>query len=96
VQREETATSSAEPAEVTAMKSMVRRRTEPNLPMSAVAVAGGTRPLAASAAVIGRSRASAPSPSEVASEKGTANHTSPPSRYPLCVDDGRAAIALIQ
>jgi hypothetical protein len=75
---------------------MVRRSTEPDFPIKAVAVAGGTSPLAASLAVIGKSSASAPRPKDVAKEKGTANHTKPPKRYPLWVDDGRAAIALIQ
>ena len=122
----ETATNSADPADVTAlddanvvdrevsretrggggggggererayMKSIVRRSTEPALPIKAIAVAGGTSPAEASTLEIGRSSATAPSPKDVASENGTANHTSPPSRYPLCVDDGLAAIALIQ
>jgi hypothetical protein len=62
------------------MNSMVRRSTAPPLPMRAVAVAGGTSPRPASVAVMGRSSAKAPRPSEVASENGTANHTKPPSR----------------
>lgn len=75
---------------------MVSRRTDPAFPIKAMAVAGGTRPWLASLAVIGRSSASAPRPSDVARENGTANHTSPPSKYPLWVDDGRAAMALTQ
>lgn len=78
------------------MKSMVRRRTAPPLPIKAIAVAGGTRPWLASLAVNGRSRARAPKPSDVANENGTANHTSPPNKYPLWVDDGLAAMALTQ
>ena len=68
---------------LTHMKSMVRRRIDPPLPINAIAVAGGTSPRLASLAVNGRSRAKAPKPSAVASENGTANHTSPPNRYPL-------------
>lgn len=64
----------------TYMKSMVRSRTAPNLPIRATAVAGGTSPRPASAAVRGRSRARAPRPKDVASENGTANHTNPPRR----------------
>jgi hypothetical protein len=78
------------------MKSIARRRMAPNFPMRAIAVAGGTRPRPASSAVSGRSSANDPKPKEVAREKGTANHTKPPSRYPLCVDDGLAAMALTQ
>lgn len=78
------------------MKSIVSSRMAPNFPISATAVAGGTRPRPASSAVIGRSRARAPRPRDVAREKGTANQTSPPSKYPLCVDVGLAAMALIQ
>lgn len=78
------------------MKSIVRRRTEPVFPIKAIAVAGGTRPWLASLAVIGKSSASAPRPRAVARENGTANQTSPPNKYPLCVDEGRAAIALTQ
>lgn len=78
------------------MNSIVRRSKDPDLPMRAMAVAGGTKPLSASSLDIGKSRASAPRPNEVAREKGTANHTSPPSKYPLWVDEGRAAIALTQ
>lgn len=62
------------------MKSMVRRRTAPPFPIKAIAVAGGTRPRPASLAVKGRSRASAPRPSAVAKENGTANQTNPPSK----------------
>ena len=65
------------------MKSIVRRSMDPVLPMRAMAVASGTRPRSASSLVIGKSRASAPRPNEVAKENGTANHTSPPSKYPL-------------
>jgi len=78
------------------IKSIVRRRTPPNFPMRAMAVAGGTRPRPASAVVRGRSSANDPKPNDVAREKGTANHTKPPSKYPLCVDDGLAAMALTQ
>lgn len=80
----------------TYIKSIVSRRTDPDFPIKAVAVAGGTRPFAASVAVNGRSRASAPNPNDVAKENGTANQTSPPNKYPLWVDDGLAAMALIQ
>lgn len=62
------------------MKSMVRRRIDPPFPIKAIAVAGGTRPRLASLAVSGRSRASAPRPSDVAKENGTANQTSPPNK----------------
>lgn len=65
------------------INSMVRRSTEPPFPMRAMAVAGGTSPRLASLAVIGRSSANAPNPSDVAREKGTANHTNPPSKQPL-------------
>lgn len=68
---------------VTHMKSMVRRRTDPPFPINAIAVAAGTSPWLASLADNGRSRARAPKPSAVANENGTANHTSPPKRYPL-------------
>jgi hypothetical protein len=44
VKSEETATSSADPADVTAMKSMVVMRMAPLLPIRNTAVAGGTRP----------------------------------------------------
>lgn len=62
------------------MKSIVRRRIDPPLPIKATAVAGGTRPRPASVALSGRSRASAPRPSDVAKEKGTANQTRPPNK----------------
>lgn len=62
------------------MKSMVSRRTDPPFPIKAMAVAGRTNPWLASLCVIGRSRASAPKPSDVAKEKGTANQTSPPNK----------------
>ena len=64
----------------TYMKSIVSRRTEPPFPIKAIAVAGGTNPRLASLSVIGRLRASAPKPSDVAKENGTANHTNPPSK----------------
>lgn len=78
------------------MKSIVRRRIDPAFPIKAVAVAGGTSPWPASLAVSGKSSARAPRPSDVAKENGTANHTSPPNKYPLCVDEGLEAIALAQ
>lgn len=53
---------------------------DPDVPIKATAVAGGTRPRVASLAVIGKSSASAPIPNEVAKENGTANHTKPPNR----------------
>lgn len=59
---------------------MVRRRMDPPFPIKATAVAGGTRPRPASIALIGRSRASAPRPSDVAKENGTANQTRPPNK----------------
>lgn len=62
------------------MKSIVSRRTDPPFPIKAIAVAGGTRPWLASFSVNGRSRASAPKPSDVAKENGTANQTSPPNK----------------
>lgn len=65
---------------VTYIKSMVSRRTEPPLPSKAMAVAAGTSPCPASLAVMGRSSASAPRPSDVAKENGTANHTNPPNK----------------
>ena len=64
----------------TYMKSIVRRRTDPPFPIKAIAVAGGTSPWLASLSVIGRSRASAPKPSDVASENGDANQTRPPNK----------------
>lgn len=65
------------------MKSIVRSRTDPDFPIRAVAVAGGTSPWLASPVVIGKSRARAPRPRDVAKENGTANQTSPPNKYPL-------------
>jgi len=62
------------------MKSMVRSKIDPALPIKAIAVAGGTSPRLASVAVIGKSKASAPIPSDVAKENGTANQTSPPNK----------------
>lgn len=62
------------------MKSIVSKRTDPPFPIKAIAVAEGTRPWLASLSVIGRSRASAPRPNDVAKENGTANQTSPPNR----------------
>lgn len=59
---------------------MVSRRTDPPFPIKAIAVAGGTSPWLASVAVIGRSSANAPKPSDVAKENGTANHTNPPNK----------------
>jgi hypothetical protein len=53
---------------------------DPPFPIKAIAVAGGTSPWLASLSVIGRSRASAPRPRDVAKENGTANHTSPPNK----------------
>lgn len=65
---------------MTHIKSMVSRRMDPPLPIKAIAVAGGTSPRLASLAVIGRSSASAPKPSDVAKENGTANQTNPPNK----------------
>lgn len=65
------------------MKSIVSRRMDPPFPIKAMAVAGGTNPWLASLSDIGKSRASAPRPSDVAKENGTANQTNPPSKYPL-------------
>lgn len=62
---------------------MVRRRMDPPFPIEATVVAGGTRPRPASIALIGRSRASAPRPSDVAKENGTTNQTRPPNKKPL-------------
>ena len=65
---------------VTYIKSMVRRRTDPPFPIRATAVAGGTSPRPASLSFIGKSRARAPRPNDVAKENGTANHTKPPNK----------------
>ena len=62
--------SSADPVEVTAMKSMIRMRVAPPSPRTCRAVAGGTRPEPASALVMGSCIARAARPSDVASAKG--------------------------
>jgi len=59
---------------------MVRRRIDPPFPIKATAVAGGTSPRPASLSFSGKSRASAPKPSDVAKENGTANQTKPPNK----------------
>ena len=53
-------------------------------------------PEPASSRVMGRSRARAERPMVVARVKGMQNHMMPPSRYPVCAADGRAAMALCQ
>lgn len=65
---------------VTYIKSMVRRRIDPPCPIRATAVAGGTSPRPASLSFIGKSRARAPKPKDVAKENGTANQTKPPNK----------------
>ena len=62
------------------IKSMVRRRIDPPCPIRATAVAGGTSPRPASLSFIGKSRARAPKPNDVAKENGTANQTKPPNK----------------
>lgn len=57
----------------THMSSMTVMRTPPPLPSRKKAVAGGTSPSLASVTVMGRSRASADSPRQVAKVKGMQN-----------------------
>ncbi len=57
----------------THMSSMTVIRIPPPLPSKKKAVAGGTRPSLASVTVMGRSRASADNPRQVANVKGMQN-----------------------
>lgn len=58
------------------------------------AEATATRPMLASSVEMGKSRATAAMPRDVASVKGTANQRMPPSRYPFHAAAGVAAMAL--
>lgn len=77
---EENAICSDAPDDVTAMKSMTSMSEAPPVPMRSMAAAGGTSPCLASSSEIGRERATAASPREVARENGMANQHNPPRR----------------
>lgn len=76
---EETATISAEVAEVTARKSKTKIAPAPPDPRRAAAAAGAGKPAEISAAVKGTLRALAARPIVVAKKNGIANQATPPS-----------------
>ncbi len=101
---DETAISSADEAEVTAMKTMRRVQTAPPDPRRATAAYGSTRPAETSAldmrsGYVGKaglpSRARPARPMVVAQSHGIANHEIPPIIYPGRACTGEAAIALL-
>lgn len=96
VTRDETEISSAEPADVTAVKSIVKRSIAPRSSSTCEAVVGATSPIPICSEVRGIPIATAASPRVVASVNGIANHASPPSMKPLNADLGAAAVALCQ
>ena len=69
---------SAEPVERMAIVSMTMIAVPPGWPSSAIAAAGGTRPLLASAGVMATLSALPERPRAVASAKGMTNQTMPP------------------
>ena len=93
---DETAISSADPADVTAMNSMVSTITAPTSPIRTDAAAGTVSPSWTCSGVKSTPSATAVSPMVVASVNGMANQQAPPSRNPFTVDCGRAAIARCQ
>ena len=93
---DDTAMSSADPAEVTAINSMVSTSTAPTSPMRTDAAAGTVRPSCTCSGVRSTSKATAVRPMVVASVKGIANQQAPPRRKPFTVDWGWAAMARCQ
>lgn len=105
VSSEETAISSADVDDVTAMKRRSSIRPAPPLPSRVMAVAGEERPAPLCAAVNGSGyvgklvdpvRAAQPSPIAVANANGMPYHAMPPKMYALTDVSGRDAIARCQ
>lgn len=101
----ETAISSAEVAEVTAIKIKTNVQAAPPFPRSATAAFGSTNPASTSISDIlaGKpgnaglvSSAKQASPIVVAHSHGIANHERPPSTYPGSAEAGEAEIALLK
>ena len=104
VQIDDTAISSADDADVTAMKISRKVAPAPPLPNKAIAAYGSTSPAVTSAfgmrfGYVGNigflSRASAARPIVVAQSHGIANQLRPPMTYPGSASTGLAAIALL-
>jgi hypothetical protein len=105
VRREDTAISSADAQEVTAMNNTISNATAPPLPISVSAANAAARPddicpEVGTSGYVGKRglsvSAAAASPNVVEKPKGIANHARPPSRYARTAVEGFEAMARCQ